>query len=251
MNYEKFVGLFDIHYPENIDLSCVHKFLSDFKPDTLVYGGDCWDCDPISHWGEQQRFKEKGLAQIRKELNEQAEGLRELIVKQIKISKAKNVYYIIGNHEAWIAQYQSTYGNAGEPITLDGLLNLKKLGVKIVSQGDVVKLGKLYITHGENVGSNVMCARKAVQDYQKPLVFGHYHTVQAYSNVSPVDVEDPQVGYSIGCLCHKNPDYGKNKPNKWINGFVCGYVNKSTGLFTIYPITIVHNKFVWNGKEYK
>jgi predicted phosphodiesterase len=248
---KKFVGLFDLHYPDNISLDSTEAFLKDFKPDILVYGGDTWDCEPISHWGEQQRFKEKGLSIIRQELKDQSEGLRALIKRQIKIARAKDIYYLVGNHEIWVKLYQNTYGNAGEPMTLEGFLKPKELGMKIIPQGKTLKIGKLYFMHGDNLGSGIYNSKKAVSEYQKPILYGHFHTVQSYSNVSPIEVEDPQIGQAVACLCHKNPDYGKSKPNRWINGFVYGYIDTRTGQFSYYNVIIVHGKFFYNGKLYK
>jgi hypothetical protein len=250
---KKFIGLFDIHYPSNIKLSCVESFMKDLKPDILIYGGDTWDCDPLSHWGEEKRFKELGLENIRKQLNKEATGLHNLLKHHISISKAKEVHYLIGNHENWINLYQNKYGNAMEPITLDSLTNISKLGIKIYEQGKALKIGKLYFLHGDRISKsgNINVAKTAVSWYQAPVLFGHYHSTQSFGNVSPVQVTSPQVGQLVGCLTSNNPDYNKNKPNACINQFVYGYIDTKTGLFNYYLVTIIRDRFILNGKVYK
>lgn len=250
---KKFIGLFDLHHPNNIPLSPVEQFMEEFKPDILVYGGDSWDCEPLSHWGEEKRFKEIGLDNIRKQLHAEAESLHNLVKHHKKISKAKEIHYLIGNHEHWIDIYQNKYGNAMEPMTLDRLTNLSKLGVKIHEQGKAIKIGKLYFVHGDKIakGGNVNVSKTAVSWYQKPVLFGHYHTTQSFGNVSPIEVSSPQIGQLVGCLTSNNPDYNKHKPNACINQFVYGYIDTKTGLFNYYLITIIKGKFIHNGKVYK
>ena len=89
---KKFVGLYDIHYPNNIKLDCVESFMVDFAPDYLIYGGDTGDWEPLSHWGEENRFKEIGLDNIRKQLNKEADGLHKLIKKHNHLTKPKEVH---------------------------------------------------------------------------------------------------------------------------------------------------------------
>jgi hypothetical protein len=174
-----------------------------------------------------------------------------MIQKHIQISHANEVYYIEGNHENWIAQYQSKYGNATDPITLDSLTKLSSIGVKIVEQGKPVKIGKMYFVHGDKIAkSSGNVAKTAVSWYQAPIFFGHYHTTQSYGNVSPVDVDSPQVGQCVGCLTTTNPSYNKHKPNACVQQFVFGYINTANGHFTYYTPILVKGSFIWNGKTY-
>ena len=57
------------------------------------------------------------------------------------------------------------------------------------------------------------------------------------------------IGYCLGCLCHKNPDYLKNKPNKWAHGFAVLYVYDD-GMFDVDIKRIVNGKFIYNNKLY-
>lgn len=247
----KFIALFDVHYPNNIPLKAVENFMSDERPDILIYGGDAWDCEPLSHWGEENRFKEIGLDLIRKELDQQASGLNDMVKRHQSLCKAKETYYLIGNHENWVQMYQNKYGNAGSPITLDSVTKLSSLGVKILDQGKALKIGKLYFVHGDKIAkASGNAAKTAVSWYQAPILFGHYHTSQSFGNVSPVEVQSPQIGQCVGSLTTNNPDYNKHKPNASINQFAFGYIDTKSGLFNYYIITLIRNKFMWNNKIY-
>ena len=59
-DFGKVVGLFDLHYGKDENGNNIHlplepmfTFLSDYKPDVLVLGGDNLDMACISHWLKQ------------------------------------------------------------------------------------------------------------------------------------------------------------------------------------------------------
>jgi hypothetical protein len=54
----------------------------------------------------------------------------------------------------------------------------------------------------------------------------------------------------VPCLSTRRPGYGKGQPNKWIQGFLWGYVN-SDGTFNDYVSIIVRDRFIANGTTYK
>jgi len=249
---KKLVAVGDLHYPEQKYMKIFEQFLTDEKPEILIYAGDIWNCEPISHWGDESRFKEIGLAAIRQQLLTEAQGIHDLIARQIKLAKAKEIYFLIGNHENWINMYQAKYGNANEPMTVDSLLKLTPMGVKILPQGKELKIGSMYLVHGDRISksgqSNV--AKTAVAWYQAPIFFWHYHTTQSYGNVRPIDNDSPQIGHLIGCMTDANPDYNKHKPNACIQQFLFAYLDTDKQIFSYYPVMIVKGQFIWKGKRY-
>jgi hypothetical protein len=58
-------------------------------------------------------------------------------------------------------------------------------------------------------------------------------------------------GQSCGCLCNLNPDFMKNRPNKWVNGFNYCYLDEESGLFWDTQVTIVDGKFYTMGRRYR
>lgn len=248
----KFVIFYDDHYPDNLFAKILNLFLKDERPDILIFGGDTWGCEPVSHWGEEQRFKQLGLNTIRKQLMMQSFGLHNLIKQRITSSRAKKVYYIIGNHEDWIRQYEEKYGNAGPAITLDSLLHLSELGIEIIPRGGYIELGKILVMHGDTLRSTSTHAKLNVQEWQQTMLYGHLHTEASYTNVTPLKQDLPQQAHSIGGLTTRDAHYNKRKANKTMHQFVMGYIHVPTGFVNYYPITILNGQFVSpKGKLYK
>ena len=107
----------------------------------------------------------------------------------------------------------------------------------------------LIIIHGTY--TNLYHARKTVEAYHVSTIYGHVHTFQSHMLVSPVDNNKFYTGQSIGCLCTLNPQFMKNRPNAWVNGFCYVYWNESDDSFQLVPVVIVHGQFRANGKLYK
>jgi hypothetical protein len=85
--------------------------------------------------------------------------------------------------------------------------------------------------------------------YERNIRFGHFHTFQAFTKTSAVDMYG-HTGIAVPCLCHKNPNYGGNSPNKWMQGFLWGWIDKETGGFNDYVTIITHGKAAVLGKVY-
>jgi hypothetical protein len=49
----------------------------------------------------------------------------------------------------------------------------------------------------------------------------------------------------------KGPMYGQKRPNKWMQGFLWGYVNGPGGIFNDYVTVIVDGKAFINGRLYR
>ena len=111
----KFVFLADLHYGferkggHKIPLhdakafDIVMKFCQDFKPDTLVLGGDMLDCGAISRHNHGKPGRVEGMR-----LLSDAEGCREGYIEPLAQLDVKRKVYIIGNHEDWLGDVEDT-----------------------------------------------------------------------------------------------------------------------------------------------
>jgi hypothetical protein len=133
-------------------------------------------------------------------------------------------------------------------VDIKSLLKLKKWDV--VEQGGISKLGKIHFVHGDTVKGGQYPANWAVTSYERNIRFGHHHTFQMATKTTPVDANG-HTGIAVPCLCRKGPHYGESKPNKWMQGFLWGYVNGPDGCFNDYVTVIVNGKAIVNGKTYK
>jgi len=252
---EKFIALFDLHYGyENRGghkvslhdpkaLSVATQFMKDFRPDHVILGGDMLDCGAVSHHNKGKSGQVEGLR-----LFADAKELREVLLNPIEGLKTKSLTYHIGNHEDWLNQLTDETPGLKGIVEAENLLALDKW--KVIPQGEHSKLGKLVFVHGDQVKGGEHVAKAATVNWEANIRFGHHHTFQLYTKTSPKDANG-HTGMSVPCLCRKGPSYGKGAPNRWMQGFLWGYVNGPEGLFNDYATIIVNGKAIINGKTYK
>jgi hypothetical protein len=258
MEVKKLVAAFDTHYGyERVGgakkpihnmkaIAAMTAFISDFKPDIFIHGGDGLDCGAISHWNKSKRKSVEGLRLI-EDAREARKGLIEPIDKLLSPT-AQKVYHI-GNHEDWLEDLLEEYPGLEGLVGVDEMLGLSDNNWNIIPQGGVSKFGKLYFAHGDNVGGKYV-AHQAVTHYERSIRIGHHHTYQVDTKISAIDITDARTGVAVPCLCHRGPSYGKSRPNRWVTGFLVGYIFPD-GSFNDTVVIIVNNRFCWNGKVYK
>lgn len=252
---EKFVALFDLHYGyerrgghknalhDAKALKVAMDFIQDFKPDHIVLGGDILDCGSVSHHNKQKPGAVEGLR-----LRSDATELRKAVIEPLERLRTKSRTYIVGNHEDWLNDLVQ------EIPALEGIVDLKSilsLGNRwdIVPSGETFRLGKLVFMHGDQIKGGEHSAKWATVAFEKNVRFGHHHTFQIYTKTSPVDANG-HTGIAVPCLCRKNPNYGGGAPNRWMQGFLWGYVNGPQGTFNDYVSVIVNGTALINGKTY-
>jgi len=240
---KKILALFDTHIPFNINLDPVFEFAQDFKPDTVILGGDMHDWTAVSLWiADQSRALDGGT------IMENYEQLHQRLLKPLSkaVPKAKQIY-IVGNHEDWLRKASQINPNGR------GYWELEKnlpAGIQIVPQNQAYHINeRLCYLHG--LYTTKYHAFQTVHAVHKTVLYGHSHDIQRYTDISPVDVEQFFTGASCGCLCTLNPSYMKNKPNRWVNGFNYAYVDDKTEEFSETQVYVVHNKFWALGRRYK
>lgn len=221
----------------------VMKFAQDFKPHTTILGGDVLDCGPISHHNERKPRRTEGFR-----LQLDAEEAVAEVIKPLEDLTSGNCLFITGNHEDWIEDLLDK-----DP-ALEGLVDLEELlelqAWSVVPQGGYHKLGKLYFIHGDQIGGGVNAAKNAVEAYMQNVRLGHFHTYQVATKTSAVDAKLGKTGIVVPCLCSKDPKYNEGRPNRWVQGFLFGYV-ADDGTFTDYVVPIINGQFVVDGKTYR
>jgi hypothetical protein len=220
------------------------QFIGDFKPDHVVLGGDMLDCGSISHHNKGKTGQVEGLR-----LLAEAVECRDAITKPLEQRVKGRLIYHIGNHEDWLADV------VDEQPALDGIVDLAsllKLNDKweVIPQGKASKLGKITFIHGDTVKGGQNPALAAVTNYERNIRFGHFHTFQMATKTTPIDANG-HTGIAVPCLAKKGPKYGNGNPNKWMQGFLWGYVNGPEGLFNDYVTVIVNGRAIINGKVYR
>lgn len=253
---EKFVALFDLHYGYEINssrhkvplhderaLNVAMSFIKDFKPDHVILGGDMLDCGSISH----HRLGNAGQLEGLRILSE-AKELRKKLITPLEEQIDGRLVYMIGNHEEWLNDLVNKIPSLDGIVQAEHLLELDDW--EVIPSGGVAKLGKLKFVHGDNVTGGQHCANAAVINYEANVRFGHFHTFQVATKTTPVDANG-HTGISVPCLCKKGHSYGNKAPNKWMQGFLWGYVGGPAGSFNDYVTVIVNGKATIHGKTYE
>lgn len=252
---EKFIALYDVHYGYERrgghktalhDLKALKvalDFAKDFKPDHVILGGDILDCGAISHHNHGKPGAVEGFR-----LLGDAKELRTTLIDPLEKLGAKSLTYITGNHEKWLDDLVERVPALEGIVDVNAVLHLDKW--KVVPQGGLHKLGKLVFIHGDQVRGGEHSAKCATVAYESNVRFGHHHTYQVYTKTSAVEANG-HTGIAVPCLCKKNPKYGGGAPNRWMQGFLWGYVGGPENMFNDYVTVIVNGKATINGKLYK
>ena len=250
---QKFVALYDLHWGyerrggHKVALDDVKamnvalKFIHDFKPDHIILGGDMLDCGSISHHNHGKPGAVEGL-----KLLEDVKDLRNVLIKPLEALKPKSLTYIMGNHEDWVNDLVERIPALEGILDIPSLLKLSAAW-KVVPNGESTKLGKLTFLHGDQVKGGEHSAKWATVAYEANVRFGHHHTFQVYTKTSALE-SNGHTGIAVPCLCKKNPKYGGGSPNRWVQGFLWGYVGPRS--FNDYVTVIIDGQATINGKTY-
>lgn len=252
---EKFVFLTDLHWGyerrgghkvalhDQAALNVAVKFVQDFKPDHVILGGDILDCGAVSHHNKGKAGAVEGLRLVA-----DAKELRDALMDPLERLHPRSLTYIIGNHEDWLDDVVKETPGLEGIVDIRSILNLNTQW-RVVPQGEPHRLGKLVFIHGDQLKGGEHIAKAATIAYEKNVRFGHHHTFQTYTKTSAVEANG-HTGIAVPCLCRKNPKYGEGAPNRWMQGFLWGYVNGPNGCFNDYVSVIVNGRTIINGKTY-
>lgn len=251
---EKFVFLTDLHL--GYERTGGHKvplhdrkaidvamgFIEDFKPNHVILGGDMLDCGSLSHHRLGQAGQLEGLRIL-----SEAKELRDAVIAPLEKSIKGRLIYHVGNHEDWLTQLVEKIPSLEGIIDVEPLLKLSSQW-EIIPQGKSSKVGKITFVHGDTIKGGQNPALAAVTAYERNIRFGHFHTFQTATKTTPVDACG-HTGIAVPCLSKKGHAYGKGAPNKWMQGFLWGYLDGPT--YNDYVTIIVNGKAVINGKTYR
>lgn len=237
------VCVFDVHFPNHNQAlwNNILKVVGELKPDYFVFGGDNLDMEEVNHW-EIEKGNKRGMEG--KRLRKTYDGFNAEILDKLKLPDYCRRVFLLGNHELWLEQYIDKIPELEGFAELERNLHLDNW--EIIPYRQTVKIGKIYFHHGEYTCK--YHASKMVDTFERNMVYGHMHTLQVHTKITPIDGE-AHASYSMPCACNLNPQYMKDKPSSWVNGFGVFYIQPG-GNFNIYPIVSFNGHFIFNGKYY-
>lgn len=253
----RFVALYDQHYPYVIpqfyDIrnpkrkTPILQFLRDFDPHIVVHGGDQLDLDVIAFWN-------KGKPRIKEghRLNKDYDGYNKLLdAVETATPHAKEVFMLEGNHELRLQLLLDEQPEFEGLIEVQKNLRLQQRKYKWIPHRQIARIGKLHCIHGDYKSGilPINHARMVLQVYNRNVLYGHTHTNQSATSVSPVDTH-PMQAQCIGTLGTVNPLWRRDDVSSWVNSFAAGYVYPS-GNFNLYVINVVGGQFAFGGSVYR
>lgn len=255
---ERFIAVFDPHYgqerrggrlaplQDQRAIDCVLSFSQQFKPHTVVLGGDILDCGAVSHHNKNKPRQIEGMRLIK-----DAELAKAALIEPLEstmVTSGRKKKYHKGNHEVWLDDLLDKEPGLEGMLSASDLLGLDDY--EIFEQGEVSNLGHLHFIHGDTISGGEHVAKQAVTNYAVSIAFGHFHTHQTFTMTSQIHEELPRQGMAVGCLCHKSPSYGKLRPNRWCQGFLHGVILPN-GNFHAQHTNIISGTAVVDGRLYK
>lgn len=207
--------LSDIHFPHSDDntVEAALNEASRIGVKGILLNGDILDSAEIS-----SHEKHKSAEKYRDEIQMGVNFLKELR----KTFRKARIVYKIGNHEERLDRYIVTHAPALtglEGFNLRSLLHMDDLGVELVEDRRVIRLGKLNVLHGHEFrgggGCNVarwlylQCGGGTVS------ACGHFHRSSDYHEKNLTGFHG--AAWGIGCACDLQPHWLSQ--NKWNHGF--------------------------------
>lgn len=247
------VAVYDLHYPKHDPptVSAIFSYVKKNPPDIFIFGGDQFHFDCISH-----HTKSTPLYRTRRSYKNDIEGFDRdvLIPLERLLPRGCKKIWIIGNHERFEWDLIEEHPELEDAINHIKLLRLEERGWEIIPLGHTYRLGKLNVCHGEivsGVGNQgpIMTARKALDLYAGNVLCGHTHSPQMFTKTSPVHERHKWQGYVSPIAGHVNPEYLRNRPTSWVNGFTIIDII-SSGQFNVYLVNIIDGRFAFGGKVY-
>jgi len=240
----------DVHMTDKLprDYQVVRRFIKDFKPHKVILLGDFMNVESLSAWD----MDKKRLMEGRRYLKEVDLANKELDYLQSCVKdKTEGIYYLEGNHEWRVERYLDKNPEMEGLLELPEKLKLKERGIKWFPYLNQVrkplKIGEMNFLHG--LYTNQYHAKKHLMSLGCNICYGHKHESQtAMQNMA---MQKVYMAYGLGTLGDKAPDYLKGRPGNWINQFAIFEWDTNTGHFNLYPVNVIKNKFIWNGKLYK
>jgi len=217
-NVKKALLISDIHIPFQ-DNRAIETALSYTDFDTLILNGDVFDFGSVSRF-----LKNPTLPEV---LDELEIGRKFFEYLRQKFPKKRIIFYT-GNHDDRLKNYVMDKAPLLFKVAtrlLKTELNLDKLRIEFLENGQGWKVGKLYGIHGNEagLGGGINVSRNMLIRSFDNVIFGHFHKTNSSStrNLSGHNF----MSWSVGCLCDLYPKY-RPRMGTWNLGFATIEIHK-------------------------
>lgn len=255
----KTVGVFlsDIHFPDNINLTPVLKYVEELYKTCqkngdkflTILGGDIIDGKGM-HGVESMQ-----ASQIKMEWYTRDCGLMSSFLHQLlDIVPKTDLVFLEGNHEERYRRIMTRY-----PDAWGGRFDFYRDCVKKVfprakwipyaTYRSFFQLGDCYFIHGTWPLPDQHSKKIALNHAPYKVIYGHMHTWQATTVHNAIPTIPARYAVTGGCLTHLAPEWKKGSPHQWLNGFTEFVSENGVTIPTVHLIE--KGKLYVSGKEYK
>lgn len=243
------ICVYDLHHPyHNRKLwENILRVIGDINPDFFVFGGDQLDMDALNH---HEKEKDNRRFMEGKRIKSMYDNFQNDVLNDLNLSLPDTCRKImlLANHENWGEQFVDKNPELEGMVEVEKYLKLEENGWEVIKYKNYAKIGKLYFTHGDIIRGGKFKSDKMVNISERNVIFGHFHTLECFVKVNSFDCE-PHMAMCMPCACDLNPQYMKDKPSSWVNGFGLFYIHPNDN-FNIYPVISSKDHFVLNEKYY-
>ena len=197
----------------------------------------------LGDWMDMYSISSFVIDPTAKTLPQEIEIMRDFLASLRAAFPKKRIVYKLGNHEERLDRYMKTLGaKIFGLVSLAEKLEAKESGIEIVESRQMMKVGKLHVIHGHELGRSVFSpvnpARGLYLKAKKSALCAHYH--QTSEHVEKNLDDKIESCWTIGCLCYMKPDY--SPVNKWNHGFA--EIVEDDGMYAVKNYKIVNGKVV-------
>ena len=209
----------DLQYPfhDQKTWRAVVGFIDDFDPDLIVWNGDIGDFYSISVFDKNPKRAFN--------LSDELWGLERFLASyRMRWGDAKH-YFILGNHEERLESFIKKTPELTGLVDLDSVLHLSAQEFNVLPYGGILEYLGFAITHGTRFSSLPNgTAKMHAQTIGGSGVVGHSHRLGSYTYT---DLRGTHTFFEGGCLCRLDPDYVKQRPPNWQQGFLYMVAHKN------------------------
>ena len=236
----------DTHHPfqDERAIQLMLKVAKQLRPKHVIHLGDLVDFYALSfHSKDPKRATE---------LDEELASGKEFLCSLKAVGANNNVLLGSNHHDRLVRYMQQKAPELHDILTERKLLDLDKIGFKLIPYRQSYKLGSIRYTHDIGLAGQ-QAALKSSAAIGHSTIIGHVHRIEF--GVSGTTEGETRIAASFGWLGDRNAiDYmHKDKVAKdWALGFGVGYLRPDNGYTYFVPVCILPDyTCVFNGQLFQ
>ena len=233
----------DKHFPlaDKAAISVLTQAIELVRPEIYVDLGD------VGEWSHFSRFKYKGkkippLEYMLNDCNDDVIDVNlgmDIIDEALDKVNCKDKHMCEGNHDNWLNEFTERHPYIS--YKFKDVVNLEDRGYAYYPMGTHVKLGHLYLYHGNSYAGQYHAANH-LRKLGCNVMYGHHHDLQ---HITVTHMDGPKAAWSVGCLKDMRAESNawlKNRKVNWAHAFAIVDFYGEDGEFTVDVVQIIDGR---------